>query len=255
MGRGRREKAFSLVELLTVVVIIGLLVAMIFPAYRAVSDRVKLVMCQSNLKACHRILVAYAELNNGFFPEFHPYYGGSVFHPAKTREPYDRTMSDALLLKQLGGTANMWFCPMDPFYGRQTWAWKTWSTRQYTLSIGYTAMMSRRVQLPDGTWEPAPLADGRRAPVRADCDDNEPLMADLLRYRNDGHGYGWYHGGGWLYAGDDGLFNSSANTLTRGGAVIYTTWQELESQGPGLAMGPLQNDQWWFWLGSDVPQG
>lgn len=64
----RRGAAFTLVELLTVMAIVGILVALLFPGYRSVTARAEGAKCLSNLKQIGIAIASYAGENNGAFP-------------------------------------------------------------------------------------------------------------------------------------------------------------------------------------------
>jgi len=245
-----RSRAFTLVELLIAVAIIVLLVAIALPAFQNISHRIKILACGNNLRAAHQVLITYAELSHGEFPLFHSYYGGSIFHPARSYEPLNVTMGDAFLLRQVGAVPEMWFCPLDPYYGRDSWYWETWTNPQHTLSLGYTVFMNRRRDTAEGPVA-ARFSDGRPSPSNMNCDYDTPLVADVLRIRDGGRPYGWHHGGGARFGSTDGLMNSSCHTLFRGGYVVLKEWGDLDKQGAGLDMGTASGDLWWFWLGSE----
>ncbi len=241
----RASKAVTLVELLVVLAIVALLAAILLPAAKGLFTRYYVLACARNLRSIHSLLMAYAGECGGEFPAFHAYHGGSIFHPARYREDYQVTMRDVLVLKRLGAGAETMFCPMDPYYGYPSWRWRTWSTRQYTASLGYAAFINRRDEVGEGTV-PARFADGRECPTNVHCDNDIPLMADNLRYRSDGQPFGWYHGRDGSKDPEDGFYRSSCNTLLRGGQVVFSKWSELEEQGPGLVMKPSARDAWWF---------
>ncbi len=64
----RRHSGYTLIELLMVVMIIGILVALMFPVIGSVWRTVLEVQCQSNLKQLASVILAYCEANQGRFP-------------------------------------------------------------------------------------------------------------------------------------------------------------------------------------------
>jgi type II secretory pathway pseudopilin PulG len=69
-------KAFSLVELLTVIAIITLLVSLLMPALGRARELSRRTACSANLKAITQGLLVYAETNKGFFPTWGQRYAG-----------------------------------------------------------------------------------------------------------------------------------------------------------------------------------
>jgi prepilin-type N-terminal cleavage/methylation domain-containing protein/prepilin-type processing-associated H-X9-DG protein len=65
---GRRPKAFTLIELLTVIAIIGILAALIIPTVGKVRQSAKSGQCLSNLRQMGMALHLYASENKGRFP-------------------------------------------------------------------------------------------------------------------------------------------------------------------------------------------
>jgi len=63
-----RNRAFTLIELLVVIAIIGVLAALIFPAYQSMLARADAAKCMSNLKQIGVGLFAFASDNDGVFP-------------------------------------------------------------------------------------------------------------------------------------------------------------------------------------------
>ncbi len=61
----RRQSAFTLIELLTVIAIIGILAAIIIPTVGAVREKAKQVKCVSNLRQWGTAIIAYANDNKG----------------------------------------------------------------------------------------------------------------------------------------------------------------------------------------------
>lgn len=64
----RRAKAFTLIELLLVITIIGLLVGMLLPALGQALGRMRALECQSNLRHLGSCFTQYFRSNNGTWP-------------------------------------------------------------------------------------------------------------------------------------------------------------------------------------------
>lgn len=254
-----RRRGFTLVELLIVVAIILVLIAMAGLGGAIIGERTKLARCQQNLKMIHQVLMQYAAASDGWFPEFNPYWGthirracrwGDGSQPPRTRW---QAMSDVAMMKQMGGSAEVFFCPFHPRYGDpKDWPYRTWERpgrwhnendgNDYaTVHFGYYFLINR------GWLGRGRLIDDRQC-IQKDSagEDDLPIVADLLHYRREDLKRGWWHGGGPEV--DKGLFNSSCNTLYLGGYVILKNWEALDEQGQGTESG--SDDMWWFWLGN-----
>src|SRR5689334_16599132 len=68
MSRPVRRRAFTLVELLVVIGIVGLLVSLLLPAVAAARRSARDVQCASNVRQLCVALIAYAGANRGMFP-------------------------------------------------------------------------------------------------------------------------------------------------------------------------------------------
>lgn len=64
----KKPSAFTLIELLTVIAIIGILAAILIPVVGAVRERARSAVCQSNLRQWHTALLLYVEDNGGRMP-------------------------------------------------------------------------------------------------------------------------------------------------------------------------------------------
>lgn len=78
MNRKDRGPAFTLVELLVVVTIIGLLIALLLPAVQAAREAARRAQCASNLKQLGLALSSY-ENTHGMFPPGHGYAPASAY--------------------------------------------------------------------------------------------------------------------------------------------------------------------------------
>jgi len=67
--KARDRKAFTLVELMLVVVIIGILVAMVVPRLAGRSDQAKKAAAKTDIEASIALALDMYELDNGSYPE------------------------------------------------------------------------------------------------------------------------------------------------------------------------------------------
>jgi prepilin-type processing-associated H-X9-DG protein/prepilin-type N-terminal cleavage/methylation domain-containing protein len=67
----KSSRAFTLVELLTVIGIISLLLAMLLPALNRAREAAQAAVCASNVRQLHLASMGYAAENDGFWPPAH----------------------------------------------------------------------------------------------------------------------------------------------------------------------------------------
>ncbi|MBN2583002.1 MAG: type II secretion system protein [Planctomycetes bacterium] len=260
----RRGRGFTLIELLIVIAIIAVLVTMVGVVAPVIQNKINATKCQRNLKTIHQVLMGYAEQNDGWLPEFSHYWGDSLTHQFRwdggSRPTLDVwvAMSDVALLKQLGGSAEVFFCPLYPDYGNyDDWQFDSWnhpvtSGDSYVARLGYYTTINR------GSIYNSPLTDGRM-PIRKvqAGTDNMPIFADLLRF-----GPASWDPAGWYHGTDsdnvlDRAFTGGGNTLFFGGSVVWKEWGELELQAEDKSLGcgaKSGETMFWFWLGQAMEE-
>lgn len=104
IARAKSARAFTLIELLTVIAILGALAAILFPALGAVRTQAKQAQCVSNLRQIGIALAAYADAHRGAFPET---THGAVSNLEAVSWIYT-------LKPYLGNVDEVRLCPLDP---------------------------------------------------------------------------------------------------------------------------------------------
>ncbi|MDQ8194944.1 type II secretion system protein [Coraliomargarita sp. SDUM461004] len=62
------SRAFTLIELLSVIAIVGVLIAILVPVFASVREQGESAKCQSNLRQIGVALSLYSQMNSGFLP-------------------------------------------------------------------------------------------------------------------------------------------------------------------------------------------
>jgi general secretion pathway protein G len=104
LSAARPRSAFTLIELLTVIAIIGILAAIVIPTVGSVRTQARQAQCISNLRQLGVAITAYADAHRGAFPE--TTHGAAANLEAVswvyTLKPY------------LGDVDEVRVCPLDP---------------------------------------------------------------------------------------------------------------------------------------------
>ncbi len=106
----RARRAFSLVELLIVISIIGLLAGMLLPVLQSARATAHSVSCQNNLKSIGGALLLYATNSRGRFPVFSDDYSTS---PTDVNQTWV-----GKLLETMGDSRATFQCPTVPTQGQ-----------------------------------------------------------------------------------------------------------------------------------------
>src|SRR5438093_5027892 len=83
--KNERKKGFTLVELLVVIAVIGILAALIFPAFARVKDTARTTQCASNLRQMGLAMTMYFADNHDHYPpitywtQYNQYYSLSPY--------------------------------------------------------------------------------------------------------------------------------------------------------------------------------
>lgn len=117
LGNRLFPAAFTLVELLTVIVIIGILAGILIPVVGMVRDRTRATVCQSNLRQVYTALMMYVDENKGWLPPGPNSMGGLTVWPHADYTTGD-TNNMALHLAPYMGclSASQWNRRVNPFF-------------------------------------------------------------------------------------------------------------------------------------------
>lgn len=105
-------RAFTLIEVLVVVGIIGLLVSILLPSFGEVRRVSRRTACMSNLKQIGTGVSAYLSTNRDTFPVIAPLPSVEVdLAEDEDRDP--RPAITVALARELGGASEVYLCPAD----------------------------------------------------------------------------------------------------------------------------------------------
>lgn len=185
------QRAFSLIELLVVVAIIGILVALLLPAVQAAREAARRVACGNHMKQIGLALQSYAGVRGAFPP-------GAILRASYQTSGtayYDPWPDAVNLVGGLHGTS--WMLQVLPFL-EQNALYDQWNFRKGVLLNHDVAAVDVAVY----------YCPTRRAGVRS---EDQPLMFPK-RSPGDAN-VGWTRGGN-DYAGCIGAQNSFTNPTT-----------------------------------------
>jgi prepilin-type processing-associated H-X9-DG protein len=103
----RRNRAFSLVELVLVIAFAAILIALALPEYQSVVERASSVACMSNLRQIGIAVAAYLGDNDNTFPFIEPNPDDPVYDAAYEAKPMLAELSP------YGVTPQLLKCPAD----------------------------------------------------------------------------------------------------------------------------------------------
>ena len=103
-------RAFTLVELLTVIAIIALLTAILFPAFTSLRQKGQQTSCVSNLRQLHAACALYAQDSDGLLP---PFTSGPVHLPDSNGKCAEQSRLLLNALHPYIKSNGIWRCPSD----------------------------------------------------------------------------------------------------------------------------------------------
>ena len=122
---GRRIKGFSLVELLTVMGVITIMAALVFPAFGTAKDQAKHRVCASNLHQLGEGIYLYSSDHDSWVPPFTNDEGYlQKYEPdrgsrgaTQSIQPFLITSSMQIYIKN----EEVWYCPSDKYRKRNVY--------------------------------------------------------------------------------------------------------------------------------------
>ena len=124
--KARNRRAFSLVELLTVIAIISLLISILLPALGKAREMGRRTVCLANLRSMAQGCIAYAIPNDGHFPAWNQtvagygsigeawnWDGASTVTNVPSQSPVSNTRNLWTLVRQQAADPKTFVCPSD----------------------------------------------------------------------------------------------------------------------------------------------
>ena len=124
--KARTRRAFSLVELMTVVAIIALLISILLPALSRAREMGRRTVCLANLRSIAQGCITYAAGNDGHFPAWNQtvagyrsigeawnWDGSSTTMNVPATSPISNTRNLWMLVRQQAGDPKTFVCPSD----------------------------------------------------------------------------------------------------------------------------------------------
>jgi len=166
-GPARSARAFTVIELMTVVLIVGVLAGLLLPALGAARQSAMTVQCASNLGQLGRANFLYARANNGFFVPAHTNFLRNRDRWHGVRPALDKPFDPAAgpLRSFLGADGAVKACPCFTGYLTGAEAFEA-GCGGYGYNNSYigSSMRSGRVAGRAAMDQPATIEDIRNAP-------------------------------------------------------------------------------------------
>lgn len=130
-------RAFTLVELLVVVAILGVLAALLVPGYKRTLDAANSSKCVSNLRQLSAGIAAYVSENNGSYPQNYETEAGHCWD-VQIRNYVGVTSEEGITAASTAKGANVFFCPAGkPFTQTPNYLSRGYAYNQYVAKNQY----------------------------------------------------------------------------------------------------------------------
>lgn len=174
MNSKRKNKAFTLIEMLVVISIIALLIALLLPSLNSARATARKIQCQSNLREIGMAYCVYAHSNDDFMPSkdrlgSHNYRVSPYYKPSSTspKEIYGvcATFDQERILP---GDSKIWICPdsackwMKPY--NMTYMFQINGVSENKRYSGFSAVQFRTMWLMWDNFKLLPGELGQKAP-------------------------------------------------------------------------------------------
>jgi prepilin-type N-terminal cleavage/methylation domain-containing protein/prepilin-type processing-associated H-X9-DG protein len=112
----RRNRAFTLVELLVVIGIIAVLVSLLLPALTKARASAVRLQCAANLRSLTQWTLMYASANNGMLPPIHAVVppGTASVWPNRVDPNVKTTNWRGVMMRELALKRDFFYCPANP---------------------------------------------------------------------------------------------------------------------------------------------
>jgi prepilin-type N-terminal cleavage/methylation domain-containing protein/prepilin-type processing-associated H-X9-DG protein len=154
MASSRSRRAFTLVEILVVLAIVGILAALLFPVFARVRENGRKTVCLSNIHQVMTALALYTQDSNGQYPCVADVGAASQFHLSSVAKSWTEPMSSYV------ASSEVLHCPSDTSWGQRQSEVATLSSSSLPSSYLWNlrCLSNETVDRSSSLWKPVILA-------------------------------------------------------------------------------------------------